>query len=74
MLRLIGLALVSGCAAPGADETGTIWLPAHTTAPNDDAISFSRSEILILRTMWPLPQVPEDPTNWVADDPWDLSP
>jgi cytochrome c peroxidase len=33
-------------------------------------IEFSSEEIQMLRTMWPLPDGAEDPTNMYADDPW----
>jgi len=55
------LALLGGCT----DDP----LP---TADSDagDPTALTRQEALLLRQFWPLPAVPPDPTNAVADDPW----
>ena len=60
------LALLIGC--PGEEEvdtsdtSGTIF----TAEPKQ----FTNAQIITLRRHWPLPQVPIDPTNAVADDPY----
>lgn len=60
--RLPVIALLAvGCAGGASDDTD---------GPADDPAALNESEIRLLRQFWPLPAVPPDPTNAVADDPW----
>jgi cytochrome c peroxidase len=52
------LAWMGACAAPEPEET-----------PQVDPTVLTRTDVLLLRQLWPLPAPPVDPTNAVADDP-----
>lgn len=68
-MRLLGAVRLGGVLALVTAGCGSDDLAMPTDAPMDDA-GLTESDVARLRTFWPLPAVPVDPTNAVADDPW----
>ena len=54
------LSLLACAPEPSAEDTALLGEDKH----------FSQQQLLELRQHWPLPEVPEDPTNAFADDPF----
>ena len=65
LLRLTPLLLL-GCTSKSSPTDGV----NDTGVPPSATMDFSATEIQMLRTMWPLPDVTPDPTNMYAEDPW----
>ena len=63
LLRL-SLAVTGGTAACSSGDSND----THRRDVPD--VEFTAEQTLQLRTMWPLPAVPDSPTNAHADDPW----
>lgn len=58
----LALLLTAGCAGEPVD------LPDDPSPLDPSALT--EQDVRVLRQLWPLPAVPPDPTNAVADDPW----
>jgi len=71
-----------GCSAKQSSTDTSVEVQSDTGSQSDgdDAkgaagvkdgdLLWTVDELRMLRTMWPLPAVPVDPTNAVADNPW----
>lgn len=62
------VALLGLACTPDALPTDVPLVDTDPEPVVDDRLT--EREIVLLREFWPLPAVPPDPTNAVADDPW----